>query len=253
MKKDLLTRPQLEIINKRGGRYPLQDAEKDYFLAVFLSVIFESQWKDALVFKGGTAMYHCYYKQVRFSKDLDFSAIKEIEPREMGDILLSSDVFSVKETVTKKYSLDIFVQYRGVLAQPDTIQLNINTNQKVLLEPKILPYKNYYGVEFTCPVMDIREIFSEKIRTINERTKPRDFYDLVILEKRFGMKVEEGIDLLRQKESRYPPDRKRIKENAGVCLERYDAEMRELCFNEVVTKEEIKNFIDKLLAALDKK
>lgn len=31
MKIDLLNRPRLEILNKRGPRYNLQDAEKDYF------------------------------------------------------------------------------------------------------------------------------------------------------------------------------------------------------------------------------
>ena len=34
MKIDLITRAQLEVINKRNLRYPLADAEKDYFLAV---------------------------------------------------------------------------------------------------------------------------------------------------------------------------------------------------------------------------
>jgi len=33
MKIDLLDRSRLEILNKRGPKYHLQDAEKDYFLA----------------------------------------------------------------------------------------------------------------------------------------------------------------------------------------------------------------------------
>ncbi len=37
MKIDLLDRSRLEILNKRGPRYHLQDAEKDYFLSVILS------------------------------------------------------------------------------------------------------------------------------------------------------------------------------------------------------------------------
>ena len=52
MKIDLLDRPQLEVLNKRGPQYNLQDAEKDYFLAVILGIIYGSGLKDKLVFKG---------------------------------------------------------------------------------------------------------------------------------------------------------------------------------------------------------
>jgi hypothetical protein len=38
----LLTRQQLEIINRKSLRYPLQIAEKDYFLAVVMQIISES-------------------------------------------------------------------------------------------------------------------------------------------------------------------------------------------------------------------
>jgi hypothetical protein len=40
MKIDLITRSQLEVLNKRSLRYPLADAEKDYFLAIILKIIY---------------------------------------------------------------------------------------------------------------------------------------------------------------------------------------------------------------------
>ncbi len=67
MKIDLITRAQIEVINKRNLRYPLADAEKDYFLAVILKIIYNSLLADSLVFKGGTAIHHCYLEQLRFS------------------------------------------------------------------------------------------------------------------------------------------------------------------------------------------
>ena len=70
----MLTRQQLEIINRRTLKYPLQVAEKDYFLAIVLQIISSSAWGDKLVFKGGTAVHHCYLEQYRFSEDLDFSS-----------------------------------------------------------------------------------------------------------------------------------------------------------------------------------
>ena len=67
MNIDLITRSQLEAINKRGLRYPLADAEKDYFLAIILKIIYNSFLGELLVFKGGTVIYHCYLEQFRFS------------------------------------------------------------------------------------------------------------------------------------------------------------------------------------------
>ena len=98
MKIDLLSRAQLSIINKNSLRYPLAIAEKDYFLAIVLQIIYSSKLKDSLVFKGGTAIHHLYLDQLRFSEDLDFQTTGKIteddlreafEPYEFLEILKS--------------------------------------------------------------------------------------------------------------------------------------------------------------------
>lgn len=53
-----LTRQQLEIINRRTLGYPLQVAEKDYFLTLAVRLIYNSHLRDMLIFKGGTAIHH---------------------------------------------------------------------------------------------------------------------------------------------------------------------------------------------------
>jgi hypothetical protein len=58
-----LTRRQLELINRRMLHYPLQIAEKDYFLALAIQLVYSSALGSNLVFKGGTAIYHCYLPQ----------------------------------------------------------------------------------------------------------------------------------------------------------------------------------------------
>ena len=68
-----LTRRELEVINRQNLKYPLAIAEKDYFLALVSKIVYESVLKDKLLFKGGTALHHCYLNQMRFSEDLDFS------------------------------------------------------------------------------------------------------------------------------------------------------------------------------------
>ena len=247
MKIDLLDRAQLEILNKRGPKYHLQDAEKDYFLAVILKIFYGSHLKNGLVFKGGTALYHCYMEQIRFSKDLDFTSTVALSPADMEKLFSDFEIFKLKDMEEKKYGLDFSLQYRGVLAQPDTIEIDINTRQKVLLEPNRIEYRNYYGVELFCPVMNKDEIFAEKIWTLNDRARPRDPYDLVLLKKKFGLKVRDGLTLLAKKELHQPLNRERIAENLRVSQDRFEEEMKELYYREAVSKEEIRNLADEIL------
>lgn len=246
MKIDLLNRPQLEILNKRGLKYHLQHAEKDYFLTIILHIFYHSGLKDVIVFKGGTAIYHCYLDQIRFSKDLDFSARIKLKPTDIEKVFSGFEIFKLKDMEDKKYGLDFSVQYHGLLTQPDTIEIDINTNQKVLLEPKTLEYRNYYGVKLSCPVMDKSEIFAEKIRTLNDRARPRDPYDLVLLKKKFGFKIKDGLTLLAKKELHKSLDKERIVENLRISQERFEDEMNELYYREPVSKEEIKKLADEI-------
>jgi predicted nucleotidyltransferase component of viral defense system len=58
--RNRLTRQQLELINRRTIQYPLQIAEKDYFLALAIQLVYNSSLAGNLIFKGGTALHHCY-------------------------------------------------------------------------------------------------------------------------------------------------------------------------------------------------
>jgi predicted nucleotidyltransferase component of viral defense system len=88
---ELLNREQLVLYNKKL-KYPLAIAEKDYFLALVIKIIFNSKLSDRLIFKGGTALYHIYLPQFRFSEDLDFSSnVNKIELNEIKSIFADYD------------------------------------------------------------------------------------------------------------------------------------------------------------------
>ncbi len=248
MKIDLLDRARLEILNKRGPRYHLQDAEKDYFLAVILNVLYASRLKDDLVFKGGTAIYHCYLSQTRFSKDLDFTSTKKLNIADIEHALSGLNILALKDPEEKKFSLSFSVQYQGALAQSDTISIDINMNQKVLLEPKILDYRNYYGIHFSCPVMHENEILAEKIRTMNDRARPRDLYDVVMLRKKLGLVFSKALTLLAKKEMFKPLSKDNIVENLKISLDRFKQEMEALYYRESVTQQEAQQCADELLS-----
>ena len=250
MKIDLITRSQLEVINKRGLRYPLADAEKDYFLAIILKIIYNSFLGELLVFKGGTAIYHCYLEQFRFSKDLDFTALQPIDPIKINEIFEEHEFLKVKNLKKKKYGLDFSLQYQGMLLHPNSIDIDINKNQKVLLKINHHPYSNNYGINVQVTLMNIKEIVAEKIRTLNERPRARDLYDIYLIRDAYKICLREAVDLLKQKELSRPLSKKNIKENVKIALDSYKSDLENLSYRKFVPQENINNLIKELIAEI---
>ena len=76
---------------KRAARnkgFPAGVVEKDYALTWLLYGIYNSELKDVLAFKGGTALSKVYFPKFwRLSEDLDFTLTKEIQPQEIESLL----------------------------------------------------------------------------------------------------------------------------------------------------------------------
>jgi predicted nucleotidyltransferase component of viral defense system len=202
----LITKPQLQAINKKTLKYPLDIAEKDYFLTLAVQLLADSPLRQVLVFKGGTALHHCYLPQYRFSEDLDFTALDHTLTLEsVTAALVKGSVITIKRQSTFPATLKIErLGYAGVLAQPGALKVEIDRQQNVVLPPVETTYTNVWHVPVTVMTMDIREICAEKIRAASTRARYRDFYDLYLILERFALDREEIIGLLRQKEIRAP-------------------------------------------------
>jgi len=171
MKFNLLNRRELEIINRNNYKYPLAIAEKDYFLALVSKIIYESNLREKVIFKGGTAINHCYLSQTRFSEDLDFSSIdKSITFEDVKSALDSQDFMEIKDFYLSKATIKIErLKYNGPLGQPNSLKVEIDFLQNVILPAKDIPYKNIWNIETNVKVMDCREICAEKIRATSDR------------------------------------------------------------------------------------
>lgn len=215
MKIDLITRAQLERVSRRRLKYPLQSAEKDYFLTIALLVIDESPLRTKLVFKGGTALHHHYLPQLRFSEDLDFTSLDmDITLDEVTSVFEAHDFFSVKKQYLSPATIKLEkLQYSGILAQPNHIKVEIDHVQNVVLPPQRKPYHNAWGLDVNANVMDAREICAEKLRAMSDRARYRDFYDMYFILKEIRPSFDEVVDLLRQKEIRRPIQKDRILAN----------------------------------------
>jgi len=244
----MLTRKQLEIINRKSLRYPLQIAEKDYFLALVMQIIAASQTGKTLIFKGGTALHHCYLDQYRFSEDLDFSSNKTPLPIEkVRKIFETTDYLSIKKDYRSNATIKIEkLQYTGPLIQPNSLKVEIDFLQNVLLPPQSLIYHNVWGVDFSVLVMDIKEICAEKIRAMSDRARYRDFYDIYLLLEKYQLDLYEIISYVKQKEMRRPISKASIQTNWQVVATEKEQEMGQIYYFKQVQNSQIEALIQSL-------
>lgn len=243
-----MSRQQLEIINRKTLKYPLHIAEKDYFLAITLQLIAESPLKNDLIFKGGTALYHCYLEQLRFSEDLDFSSNRaSVNLEEVRQIFFANDYLSIKKDYFSKATIKIEkLQYAGPLGQPNSLKIEIDYLQNVLLPPQMLRYNNVWGVDFFVKVMDIKEIAAEKIRAMSDRARFRDFYDLFLIVEKYQLNLKEIVGFIKQKEIRQPIAKKSIKNNWLIIGQQKETEVSQIRYSRIIDDKEIERMIKSL-------
>lgn len=244
----LITKNQLEVINRKNLNYPLAIAEKDYFLALISKIIFNSNLKDKLIFKGGTALHHVYLPQLRFSEDLDFSTgTIKINLDELRKIFSDFDFFHIKKDYFSRATIKIEkLQYFGILDQPNYVKIEVDFLQNVILKPLELDYNNNYGLKTKVRVMDIREITAEKIRAMSDRIRYRDFYDFAMIMIKLKVELNEVLSILKKKEIRSDVSVKKIMNNFKFASKEKKADFINIyCINEL-TNNEIENQLKKL-------
>ncbi|MEK9165233.1 MAG: nucleotidyl transferase AbiEii/AbiGii toxin family protein, partial [Patescibacteria group bacterium] len=208
-------------------------------------IIHQSKLKDRLVFKGGTALHHCYLPQMRFSEDLDFTALdSSIALADVKAVLEAPDFLTVKKDYVSSATIKIEkLQYQGPLGLPNSLKVEIDFIQNVVLPAKEKPYKNVWGIKTKVKVMDIKEICAEKIRAASDRGRYRDFYDLLMILKNFDLKLAEIVSLIKQKEIRKPISQKSILKNWQVAKQEKEADLHRL----YCSKNALDTDIDKML------
>ncbi len=183
--------PKNEIKQKaREYEVPESTIERDYaqnWLLMALSSL-------PFVLKGGTGIRKMYIGAYRFSDDLDFTLLDRIEreelkkmienavrvAREESGISFSEDVeFSENEN---GFKINVYFQImqRGESRTRIKIDITECKNEKILLPVNtreiLHPYSD--NLNGTVKVYALEEIMAEKIRSLFQRTRPRDLYDI---------------------------------------------------------------------------
>ena len=175
--------------------------EKDYCLGwVIWGISSNEELKNNLAFKGGTALKKCFFDTYRFSEDLDFTVLSDVVYSKEKFQICVQDVarrvsqasniqfpqVSVEESqdLRGNATFQIKISYIGPRRQigsPAKIKLDLTKFEAIVLPLETRPlfhnYSDNSDIKHNVLCYSLDEILAEKMRSLLERTRARDFYD----------------------------------------------------------------------------
>ncbi len=198
------------LMTAGGRRIPEAVIERDYVLAWFLTGLAGHPLRDVLAFKGGTALRRCWFKDYRFSEDLDFTLTRPISLEEimagLNEIFATVEAdsslriaFDRKDRNGHKNSHTFYLRYQGPLPATNDVKVDITINEVLCFPLQNRPIQRTYDNFDDLPegptvkVYAIEEIVVEKLLALSDpaRNEPRDLYDLWYLFDSADMRIAE--------------------------------------------------------------
>lgn len=230
--------PQAEI-SKTAFREGMSDKviEKDYVITWILLALADSDLKDSLAFKGGTALKKIYFPDYRYSEDLDFTLTQQIANEKLleklNEVLATlareqGFQFAVpaEKIEERADSITAYVNFVGPLqARLDSrsVKVDFTLSEKLVFPIESKEIHSPYGdaVSRSFPTYSLDEILVEKLCAIIGRTEPRDIYDVNYL---FGINdidFQRIPDAFREKAEFKNIDPSRLKESLNNKKDKY--------------------------------
>lgn len=185
----MISRSELQRLAKRQ-KVALGTLEKDYVLTeVLKSLSGVPSLRDLLVFKGGTALRKVYFSHWRYSEDLDFTVRENMTERQLrkalGEWYAQVERESqVQLTIRMLHKpggyARIRTQFLGPLSYPGMIFMDLSFDELLCLVPQSrrLVTAPFAGSDREVLAYPLEELLAEKMRSLLERGKSRDYYDV---------------------------------------------------------------------------
>ena len=208
----MISERKLRRIAARAGM-GVGQAEYEYVLLCALDGLSRtSPLDETFCLKGGTALRLVYFPDWRRSIDLDFSVLPSFPGEQLRAGLERwlrevERLHGVRMTLRDLHKVDgaarLRVSFTGPLRHPARLLLDITLDEPVLLPPQRRPV---IGTIFAHPrplvlTYSLEEILAEKLRSILQRGKARDYYDVwrLLQEKRDALSLDVARRVLWQK------------------------------------------------------
>jgi len=175
-----------------AGRYGLGvgQTEHEYvMLCAFDALAETSELAGFFCLKGGTALRQLYFADWRHSVDLDFSVLPGLSPADLEPGLTAWFAQTATrhgiQIVLRDFhrangAARIRARFVGPLRHPRPLLLDITLDEPVLLPPqrRLVATDLFAVLRPRVLVYALEEILAEKLRSILQRGKARDYYDV---------------------------------------------------------------------------
>ena len=205
---------------------------REYWEMFILNDLYSSNLGLNLIFKGGTAL-RLVYNSPRFSEDLDFSLLSDIDfydfKKVIENIVSRQTELSLKEIYSKKNTFFALVKFKQeYIAQ--TLSIKVEISKRKLLLKKDKDFKLLTASSPTSnlkPLLNIltpERLLEEKLNTLSSRKEPRDLFDVWLISNLLRKPVSipkiniKEMDIKQQLNRMLPkPYRRVIPELAKLC------------------------------------
>lgn len=184
-----------------------QQIEKDYILSWILQGIAQhSTLSKTIVFKGGTVLKKVYFKDYRFSEDLDFTLLNDNIANEQIFEWFTEIFEYIKEEANIPLEIiddnehldggiNFYISYVGPLGGMGAnkrVKIDISKSEELqfdsISKPVFLTYTDQEEHQLLCYTLE--EILVEKLRSVLQRMQARDFYDIWYLLELHGLELD---------------------------------------------------------------
>lgn len=184
----MLTRDDLARVAARHN-LGLGRVEREYVILCVLDGLARAPvLSKHLVFKGGTALRQVYFADWRYSEDLDFSALPGLRSEHLPDAVADwfalvqqewGIVMSVRRLHRANGAARLRAQFVGPLAFPNLLLMDLTLDEPVILPPeRRLVVGALFDLRPVVQAYALEELIAEKLRSVLERGKSRDYYDV---------------------------------------------------------------------------
>jgi len=184
----------------------LEQIEQDLIISRALVDLYnDSHIKEALVFRGGTALNKLFIQPpARYSEDIDFvqknsdpightiDAIRELLKPWLGD---------PKWKLTQR-SAKLIYQYETINKMPAKLKIEINITEHFQVLPlKTIPFvvkSDWFSGAADIITYEIDELMATKLRALYQRRKGRDLFDVWYVAAHGLIQLERVFDIFRE-------------------------------------------------------
>ena len=193
---------------------PEQMIELDYVLTWLLGALAAPDQSPPLIAKGGTVVKKVYFADWRYSEDLDFTCEQSVEPGALEALLRGAcaQVASATGLEAELASLEprydgaslrtatAYLSYIGPLRRtrrPRQVKVDVTFDEflatPLTTRPLIRSFSDEPEPPASVRAYSLDEICAEKMRTLLQRTEPRDLYDVwrLLTEHRHELDMEQ--------------------------------------------------------------